>query len=149
MPAQTYAPETRLPMYWNVPRPSTYAEYQANLRKGYQQVGTLPVSETYRSFILAGNLESMTTGGLNEHGLSIAIEFLPMREGLACDKGRVGPNSNHWTTSLIANGLLRAHDSSGSDPLDRRHGRRVRVPLLPRVPVPAWRCRSPMAVKCG
>ena len=30
-----------------------------------------------------------------------------MREGLACKRGRVGPNSNHWTTSLIANGLLR------------------------------------------
>ncbi len=108
MPAQSYAPGTRLPMYWNVPRPRTYEEYQANLRKGYDQVGTLPVSETCRSLILAGNLESMTTGGLNEHGVSIAIEFLPMREGLACDKGRVGPNSNHWTTSLIANGLLRA-----------------------------------------
>ena len=108
MPAHTYAPGTRLPMYWNVPRPSTYEEYQANLRKGYDQVGTLPVSDTCRSLILAGNLESMTTGGLNEHGVSIAIEFLPMREGLACDKGRVGPNSNHWTTSLIANGLLRA-----------------------------------------
>jgi dipeptidase len=108
MPPRAYAPGTRLPMYWNVQRPSTYAEYQANLRKGYDQVGTLPVSETCRSLILAGNLESMTTGGLNEHGVSIAIEFLPMRPGLACDKGRVGPNSNHWTTSLIANGLLRA-----------------------------------------
>jgi dipeptidase len=50
----------------------------------------------------------MTTGGLNEHGVCIAIEFLPMRKGLACSKGRMGPNSNHWTTSLIANGLLRA-----------------------------------------
>jgi len=108
MPARTYPPGTRLPMYWNVPRPTTYAEYQANLRKGYDQVGTLSVTETYRSLITAGNLESMTTGGLNEHGLCIAIEFLPMRKGLASDKGRVGPNSNHWTTSLIANGLLRA-----------------------------------------
>lgn len=108
MPARAYAPGTRLPMYWNVPRPATYAEYLANLRKGYDQVGTLPVDETFRSIILAGNLESMTTGGLNEHGVSIAIEFLPMREGLACARGRVGPNSNHWTTSLIANGLLRA-----------------------------------------
>ncbi|MBI5387767.1 MAG: C69 family dipeptidase [Verrucomicrobia bacterium] len=108
MPAQSYPPGTRLPMYWNVPRPRTYEEYQASLRKGYDQVGTLPVSETYRSLILAGNLESMTTGGLNEHGVSIAIEFLPMRKGLASRKGRVGPNSNHWTTSLIANGLLRA-----------------------------------------
>jgi dipeptidase len=108
MPAHRYPAGTRLPMYWNVPRPGTYAEYQANLRKGYDHVGTLPVSETYRSLILAGNLESMTTGGLNEHGLSIAIEFLPMRQGLASSRGRVGPNSNHWTTSLIANGLLRA-----------------------------------------
>jgi dipeptidase len=108
MPGRSYASGTRLPMYWNVPRPATYEEYQRNLRKGYDQVGALSVSETCRSLILAGNLESMITGGLNEHGVSIAIEFLPMREGLACDKGRVGPNSNHWTTSLIANGLLRA-----------------------------------------
>ncbi len=108
MPAQTYPPGTELPMYWNLPRPKTYQEYQANLRKGYDLVGRIPTAETYRSIILGGNLESMTTGGLNEFGLSIAIEFLPMRAGLACDRGVVGPNSNHWTTSLIANGLLRA-----------------------------------------
>jgi dipeptidase len=108
MPAQTYPPGTKLPMYWNVPRPKTYEEYQANLKKGYDLVGFLPTTRTYRSIILAGNLESMTTGGLNEYGVSIAIEFLPMRSGLACDQGIVGPNSNHWTTSLIANGLLRA-----------------------------------------
>lgn len=108
MPARTYPPGTKLPMYWNVPRPKIYEEYQANVRKGYDLVGSLPTTKTYRSIILAGNLESMTTGGLNEHGVSIAIEFLPMRSGLACDKGVVGPNSNHWTTSLIANGLLRA-----------------------------------------
>jgi hypothetical protein len=35
MPAQSYPEGTRLPMYWNVPRPTTYADYQANLRKGY------------------------------------------------------------------------------------------------------------------
>lgn len=108
MPGQTYPPGTKLPMYWNLPRPRNYAQYQANVRKGYDLVGFLPVKETSRSIILAGNVENMTTGGMNEHGLSIAIEFLPMREGLACDKGVVGPNSNHWTTSLIANGLRRA-----------------------------------------
>ncbi len=108
MPAQTYAPNTRLPMYWNLPRPKTHQEYLANLRKGYDQVGTLPIDKTYRSIILAGNVENMTTGGLNEHGLSMAIEYLPMRQGLACRRGVVGPNSNHWTTSLIANGLMRA-----------------------------------------
>ncbi|UCF14314.1 MAG: C69 family dipeptidase [Phycisphaerales bacterium] len=108
MPAQKYPPGTGLPMYWNLPRPKTHREYLANLRKGYDHVGYLLVEQTYRSIILAGNVENMTTGGLNEHGLNIAIEFLPMRSGLACKRGVVGPNSNHWTTSLIANGLMRA-----------------------------------------
>ncbi|MBC8471709.1 MAG: C69 family dipeptidase [Planctomycetes bacterium] len=108
MPAQQYPQGTKLPMYWNLPRPRTHEEYLSNLRKGYDLVGYLPVTETYRSIILAGNVENMTTGGMNEHGLSIAIEFLPMRSGLACTRGVVGPNSNHWTTSLIANGLMRA-----------------------------------------
>lgn len=108
MPANDYGGPAKLPMYWNVPRPQTLADYAANLRKGYQHVGDLPVNRTYRTIILGGNVESMTTGGLNEHGLSIAIEFIPMRAGLACKQGAVGPNSNHWTTSLIANGLVRA-----------------------------------------
>ncbi len=108
MPAKKYPAGTKLPMYWNLPRPKTHQEYLANLRKGYDLVGYLPVEETYRSIILAGNVENMTTGGMNEHGLSIAIEYLPMRSGLACQRGVVGPNSNHWTTSLIANGLMRA-----------------------------------------
>ena len=108
MPARKYPRGTKLPMYWNLPRPRTHQEYMANLRKGYDLVGYLPVKETYRSIILAGNVENMTTGGMNEHGLSMAIEFLPMRSGLACKRGVVGPNSNHWTTSLIANGLMRA-----------------------------------------
>ena len=76
--------------------------------KGTNWSGSCLSKQLYRTILLAGNVESMTTGGLNEHGVSIAIEFLPMREGLACDKGVVGPNSNHWTTSLIANGLHRA-----------------------------------------
>ena len=46
MPAQSYPAGTALPMYWNVPRPRTYKEYQANLRKGYDHVGTLEVSTT-------------------------------------------------------------------------------------------------------
>ena len=108
MPAQKYPPGTRLPMYWNLPRPTTHQEYLANLQKGYDHVGYLPVEQTHRSIVLAGNVENMTTGGMNEYGLNIAIEFLPMRSGLACKRGVVGPNSNHWTTSLIANGLMRA-----------------------------------------
>jgi len=108
MPAQEYPAGTRLPMYWNMPRPKTYREYQANVKRGYDLVGSLPIDKTYRTILLAGNVESMTTGGMNEFGVTIAIEFIPMRSGLACSKGVVGPNSNHWTTSLIANGLMRA-----------------------------------------
>lgn len=108
MPAKKYPPGTKLPMYWNLPRPKTHQEYLANVRKGYDLVGYLTVEETYRSIMLAGNVENMTTGGINEHGLNIAIEYTPMRSGLACKRGVVGPNSNHWTTSLIANGLMRA-----------------------------------------
>lgn len=108
MPGETYPPGTKVPMYWNVPRPKNYHEYRANLQKGYDLVGDLPMEKAYRTLIMGGNVENMTTGGLNEHGLSIAIEFIPMREGLACNRGVVGPNSNHWTTSLIANGLRRA-----------------------------------------
>jgi dipeptidase len=108
MPAQEYPPGTKLPMYWNMPRPTTYREYEANVKKGYDLVGYLPVDKTYRTILLAGNVESMTTGGMNEFGLTIAIEFIPMRSGLACSQGVVGPNSNHWTTSLIANALMRA-----------------------------------------
>ncbi len=108
MPAQEYPAGTTLPMYWNIPRPKTYREYEANVQKGYELVGYLPMDRTYRTILLAGNVESMTTGGMNEFGVTIAIEFIPMRSGLACAKGVVGPNSNHWTTSLIANGLMRA-----------------------------------------
>jgi len=108
MPAETYPAGTKVPMYWNVPRPKNYDQYRANVRQGYDLVGHLPIEKAYRTILMGGNVENMITGGLNEHGLSIAIEFLPMRDGLACDKGVVGPNSNHWTTSLIANGLRRA-----------------------------------------
>ena len=76
MPAQAFPAGTRLPMYWNIPRPQTQQEYLVNLRRGYDHVGHLPpIEETYRSIILGGNVENMTTGGMNEHGLSIAIEF--------------------------------------------------------------------------
>lgn len=107
MPSREFPNGTKLPMYWNLPRPTNYQEYMANLRKGYDFVGYLPIQKTYRSIILGGNIENMTTGGMNEFGVSMAIEFLSMRSGLACTKGVVGPNSNHWTTSLIANALLR------------------------------------------
>ena len=117
MSAQKYASGTKFPMYWNLPRPKTYQQYLSNLRKGYDHVGYLPVEQTYRTIIPGGNVESMTTGGMNEYGLTMAIEYLPMRAGLACKRGVVGPNSNHRTTSLIANGLMRARTARESNGL--------------------------------
>ena len=89
VPAKEYAPGERVAMSLD----------------GRDTVGTLPPLErTYRCLILgAGAL-----GGMNEHGVSIGIEYIPMRAGLASTNGLVGPYSGHWTTSLIANGLMRA-----------------------------------------
>ena len=61
MPAQRYPQGTKLPLYWNLPRPTTHQQYLSNLRKGYDHVGYLPVEQPYRTIILAGNVESMTT----------------------------------------------------------------------------------------
>ena len=60
MPAECHPPGTKLPMYWNVPRPRNYREYRANVSKGYDLVGSLSVTEMSRSIILGGNVESMT-----------------------------------------------------------------------------------------
>jgi hypothetical protein len=54
MPAREYLPGTKLPMYWNMPRPTTYREYQANVKKGYDLGGYLPIDKTYRRILLAG-----------------------------------------------------------------------------------------------
>ncbi len=63
-----------------------------------------PPERTYRCLVFGEG----TLGGMNEHGVSIALEFIPMRQGLTSSAGLVGPYSRHWTTSLIANGLMRA-----------------------------------------
>ena len=76
MPAQSYPPALAC-RFTGMCRAENLRGVSSQPSQGYDQVGTLPVSETYRSLILAGNLESMTTGGLNEHGLNIAIEFSP------------------------------------------------------------------------
>ncbi len=80
-------------------------ERVAMSRNGRDVVGYLPPLErTYRCIILGHG----ALGGMNEHGVSIGIEYIPMRAGLASTNGLVSPYSNHWTTSLIANGLMRA-----------------------------------------
>ncbi len=74
-------------------------------RNGRDTVGHLPPLErTHRCLVFGAG----TLGGMNEHGVSIALEFIPMREGLTSRAGLVSPYSPHWSTSLIANGLMRA-----------------------------------------
>ncbi len=74
-------------------------------RNGRDTVGHLPPLErTHRCLVFGAG----TLGGMNEHGVSIALEYIPMREGLTSQAGVVSPYSSHWTTSLIANGLMRA-----------------------------------------
>jgi dipeptidase len=91
VPARQYPEGAALPMFRD--------------KQGREAVGKLPpIQNTYRAVVFgAGAL-----GGINEHGVSIGIEYIPTKPGLASTRGAVGPYSNHWTTSLIANGLLRA-----------------------------------------
>lgn len=89
-----------------VPSADDYGDQPVPMRgSGRQIVGHLPPLErTYRCLVFGAG----TLGGMNEHGVSIALEFIPMRPGLTSSAGLVGPYSPHWTTSLIANGLMRA-----------------------------------------
>ena len=108
MPAREYPPGTKLPMYVNYPRPQTYQEFVEQVRGGYDCVGSLSVERTYRSLLYSGYLTTIVTGGLNEFGVSMGIEFMPMRPELVNTRGVTSSCTNHWTTSLIANGLMRA-----------------------------------------
>jgi dipeptidase len=108
VPAREYPPGAEVRMFYDFPVPSTWQEHLDRVRKGYTPVGYLPIQRTCRSILAAGNVADIVTGGINEHGLSMGIEYMGMKPELASRKGRVSTCSNHWTTSLIANGLLRA-----------------------------------------
>ncbi len=96
MREQTYPDPERIPMQ----------------RNGGETGAYLPRTEaTCRAFILGAGRSTEALGGMNEHGVSIGIEFIPMRPELDSTQGIVGPYSNHWTTSLIANGLMRAESA--------------------------------------
>jgi dipeptidase len=95
-------------MFYDFPAPSTWQEHLDRVKRGYKPVGHLPIERTYRCILVAGHLADSITGGINEHGVSMGIEFMDMRPELANRKGKVSTCSNHWTTSLIANGMMRA-----------------------------------------
>ena len=108
MPARSYSKGSQVSMYYDFPAPATWREHFEQLQKGYTRVGQLPVERTYHCVLAAGYLADSVTGGINEHGLSIGIEYMGMKPELVNNKGVVSTCSNHWTTSLIANALLRA-----------------------------------------
>jgi dipeptidase len=108
LPAAEYPQGTSVPMFYDFPAPSTWQEHVDQVRRGYTPVGHLPIDRTYRCILVAGHLADSITGGMNEHGVSMGIEFMEMKPELSNRHGRVSTCSNHWTSSLIANGLLRA-----------------------------------------
>jgi dipeptidase len=108
LPAKEYPRDTRVRMFYDFPAPSTWAEHEEQLKRGYTFVGHLPIERNYRCILAAGHLADSVTGGINEHGLSMGIEYLGMKPELVNRNGIVSTCSNHWTTSLIANGLMRA-----------------------------------------
>ncbi len=107
LPAKEY-PGAKVQMFYDFPAPSTWEEHENQLKEGYTSVGHLPIEQTYRCILAAGHLADSVTGGINEHCLSIGIEYQGMKPELVNLKGIVSTCSNHWTTSLIANGLMRA-----------------------------------------
>jgi dipeptidase len=107
-PAKRYPKGTNVEMFYDFPAPSTWEEHVAQKRLGYTSVGHLPIERTYRCVLAAGHLADSVTGGINQHGLSMGIEYMGMKPELANTKGCASTCSNHWTTSLIANGLMRA-----------------------------------------
>jgi len=107
LPAKEYQGDARVQMFYDFPAPWAWQEHLAQLKKGYTFVGKLPIQQTYGCILAAGHFADSITGGVNQHGLSMGIEYMGMKPELANRKGMVSTCSNHWTTSLIANGLLR------------------------------------------
>ena len=107
MPAREYSKDTRVRMFFDFPAPSTCKEHLQLVKKGPTFVGHMPIERTYRCILAAGHLGDSITGGINEHGLSMGIEYMGMKPELVNKKGVVSTCSSHWTTSLIANGLMR------------------------------------------
>lgn len=108
LPGADYPQGAKVRMFYDFPAPSTWKQHLDQVKKGYTPVGYLPIERTYRCILAAGHLADSVTGGINEHGVSMGIEYMGMKPELANRRGKVSTCSNHWTSSLIANGLMRA-----------------------------------------
>jgi dipeptidase len=108
VPAQEFSEGAKVRMYYDFPASSTWAQHVVRQENGDTFVGHLPIRRTYRCVLAAGHFADSVTGGINEYGLSMGIEYMGMKPELVNRKGAVSTCSSHWTTSLIANGLMRA-----------------------------------------
>ena len=108
LPAKEYPKGTEVKMFYDFPAPSTWEEHLDEVQDGHTFVGHLPVKRTYRCILAAGHFADSVTGGMNEHGVSMGIEYMGMKPELVNRKGIVSTCSSHWSTSLIASGLMRA-----------------------------------------
>ncbi len=108
MPAKKYPAGHRVQMFYDCPAPANWEERLAQIEKGNTLVGSLSIEQTYRCIFAAGHLADNITGGINEHGVSMGIEYMGMKPELINRKGVVSTCSSHWTSSLIAHGLMRA-----------------------------------------
>lgn len=108
LPAAEYPQDTSVPMFFDFPAPTTWQEHLERTKRRATPVAQLPIERTCRCVLVAGHLADSVTGGMNEHGVSMGIEYMGMKPVLANEKGQVSTCSSHWTTSLIANGLMRA-----------------------------------------
>ncbi len=107
-PAKQYPTGETVPMFYDFPAPATWQQHLVEQQRGNTLVGQLPIEQTYRCIFAAGHLADSVTGGMNKHGVSMGIEYMGMKSELVNRRGVVSTCSNHWTTSLIANGLMRA-----------------------------------------
>ena len=108
LPAKEYPQGAEVRMFYDFPAPSTWEKHREKAKKGATFVGRLPIEQTYRCILAAGHFADSVTGGINEHGVSMGIEYMGMKPELVNRKGLVSTCSSHWTSSLIANGLMRA-----------------------------------------
>jgi dipeptidase len=107
VPAKRYPEGNKVRMFYDSPAPSTWQKHLDQKKNGDTLVGHLAVEQTYRCILAAGHFADSVTGGINEHGVSMGIEYMGMKPELVNRNGVVSTCSSHWTTSLIANGLMR------------------------------------------
>ena len=118
------------------------------MQKGHTFVGHLPIERTYRCVLAAGHFADSVTGGINEHGVSMGIEYMGMKPELVNRKGRrqhLQQSLDHFLDRQRADA---GEDCPGSHSPHGLDGGGVRVHVLlgsgpPGAPYRLWTRRKP------